>query len=160
MFHYTPQKDFYSLNVILSFHCKAGNLKLARKLGKRFHDIVIKIGLDKNIFVCNGLLSVYAKCGVMKDVQIFSVIDEPNEVTFTSMMGGLGSIDGVFEALEMFRVMCRKGVRIDFVFLSAVLIVCAKEEEYGESGCSEDSDRLSCNVVLGEQVHGLVIKLG
>ncbi|GMI84974.1 hypothetical protein like AT4G20770 [Hibiscus trionum] len=222
-FNYTPHKDIYSWNAILSSHCKAGNLNFAHKvfeqmpernvvswnnlislmvkngyqekaldvyklmvsegflpthvtfasvlsacgsvldlqLGKRCHGLVIKIGLDKNIFVCNGLLSVYAKCGVIRDaVQIFSDIDEPNEVTFTSMMGGLGSIDGVFEALEMFRMMCRKGVRIDSVSLSAVLTVCAKGGEYGESGCSADSDRLSCNVVLGEQVHGLAIKLG
>ncbi|KAE8672872.1 hypothetical protein F3Y22_tig00111834pilonHSYRG00280 [Hibiscus syriacus] len=130
------------------------------QLGKRCHDLVIKIGLDKNIFVCNGLLSVYANCGIMRDVQYFWDIDEPNEVTFTSMMGGLGSIDGVFEALGMCRVMCRKRFRIDFVSLSAVLTVCTKGGEYGESGCYEDSDRLTCNAVLGEQVHGLAIKLG
>lgn len=131
------------------------------QLGKRCHGLVIKIGLDKNIFVCNGLLSVYAKCGVMREaVQIFADIDEPNEVTFTSMMGGLGRIDGVVEALEMFRMMSRKGVRIDSISLSAVLSVCAKGGEYDEFGCYENGDRLLRNVVLGEQIHGLAFKLG
>ncbi|XVE90504.1 hypothetical protein DITRI_Ditri20bG0083000 [Diplodiscus trichospermus] len=131
------------------------------QLGKRCHGLAIKIDLDKNIFVCNGLLSVYAKCGIMREaVKVFEDIDEPNEVTFTAMMGGLGNIDGVFEALEMFRIMCRKGVRMDSVSLSAVLSVCAKGGEYGEFGCYEENDRFLSNVVLGEQVHGLAVKLG
>ncbi|KAK6243834.1 hypothetical protein QUC31_010243 [Theobroma cacao] len=131
------------------------------ELGKRCHGLVIKIGLDKNIFVCNGLLSVYAKCGVMKEaIKVFGDIDDPNEVTFTTMMGGLGKIDGVFEALEMFRMMRRKGVQIDSVSLSAVLSACTKGGEYGEFGCCRENDRFLCSVVLGEQVHGLVVKLG
>ncbi|XVF30411.1 hypothetical protein REPUB_Repub16aG0054900 [Reevesia pubescens] len=60
----------------------------------------------------------------------------------------------------MFRMMCRKGVRIDSVSLSAVLSVCAKGGEFGEFGCYEENDRFLCNVVLGEQVHGLALKLG
>ncbi|XP_022718533.1 pentatricopeptide repeat-containing protein At4g20770 [Durio zibethinus] len=131
------------------------------QLGKRCHGLAIKIGLDKNIFVCNGLLSVYAKCGVMREAaKVFGDIHEPNEVSFTTMMGGLGNIHGVFEALEMFRIMHRKRVRMDSVSLSAVLNVCAKGGEYGEFGCYEENDRFLYNVVLGEQVHGLSVKLG
>ncbi|XP_021281695.1 pentatricopeptide repeat-containing protein At4g20770 isoform X1 [Herrania umbratica] len=154
-------EGFWPTHVTFASVLSACGSVLNLELGKRCHGLVIKIGLDKNIFVCNGLLSVYAKCGVVKEaIKVFGDIDDPNEVTFTTMMGGLGKINGVFEALEMFRMMCRKGVQIDSVSLSAVLSACAKVGEYGEFGCYEENYRFLCNVVLGEQVHGLVVKLG
>ncbi|KAM7264562.1 hypothetical protein ACFE04_002245 [Oxalis oulophora] len=118
--------------------------------GRRCHGVAIKIGLDTNMYVCNALLNMYAKCGkISYAVKIFVEMDEPNEVTFTTLMGGLAQTDRVSEALDIFRLMCRKGVCIDSVSLSSVLAVCAR--------CGgEQNDGASC----GQQVHGLTVKLG
>ncbi|XP_044508716.1 pentatricopeptide repeat-containing protein At4g20770-like [Mangifera indica] len=129
--------------------------------GRRCHGLAVKIGLDKNIYVGNALLCVYAKCGWTKcAVRVFGEMDEPNEVSFTTMMGGLALTDRVGEALEMFRLMCRKGVCIDSVSLSSVLGVCARGGSRGDSdGFVENDDGFFSNV-HGKQVHCLTIKLG
>ncbi|XLR52715.1 hypothetical protein S83_003387 [Arachis hypogaea] len=122
--------------------------------GRKNHGVVIKLGLDGNIYVVNALLSMYAKCGLSGDViRVFDDIDEPNEVTFTTMMGGLAQMNQVKEALEMFRLMLQKGVHVDSVSLSSILGVCAK-------GGFDERDIGLCNQSHGKQVHTLSIKLG
>ncbi|XLR42772.1 hypothetical protein HN51_026799 [Arachis hypogaea] len=97
---------------------------------------------------------MYAKCGLSGDViRVFDDIDEPNEVTFTTMMGGLAQMNQVKEALEMFRLMLQKGVHVDSVSLSSILGVCAK-------GGFDEKDIGLCNQSHGKQVHTLSIKLG
>lgn len=131
---------------------------LAVEHGRRCHGVVIKIGLEENMYVGNALLCMYAKCGLIRDAtQVFGDMAEPNEVTFTAMMGGLKQTDRVTEALEMFRLMCRKGVRIDSVSLSSMLGVCAKG--CGEFGVYDHIDGIPSNV-NGQQIHGLTVKLG
>ncbi|CAN0911639.1 Pentatricopeptide repeat-containing protein At4g20770 [Linum grandiflorum] len=122
------------------------------ELGKRCHCLALKIGLELNKYVGNGLLCVYAKCGLLREATgLFKEIPEPSEVTFTVMMGGLAKSDRVAEALEMFKLMCRKGIRVDSVSLSSVLGVCAKETGQNDS---KDGN------IHGKQVHGLGIRLG
>lgn len=131
---------------------------LAVEHGRRCHGLVIKIGLEENMYVGNALLCMYAKCGLIRDAtQVFGDMAEPNEVTFTAMMGGLKQTDRVTKALEMFRLMCRKGVRIDSVSLSSMLGVCAKG--CGEFGVYDHIDGIPSNV-NGQQIHGLTVKLG
>ncbi|XP_030925207.1 pentatricopeptide repeat-containing protein At4g20770-like [Quercus lobata] len=129
------------------------------KSGRRCHGLVIKIGLDVNMYVANALLCMYAKCGLLRDaIRVFEDMPEHNEVTFTAMMGGLVQTDRVVEALEMFRLMCRKGIGIDSVSLSSILGVCARGV-CGDFGQDDLNAVLSYNV-HGQQVHGLTIKLG
>ena len=73
------------------------------------------------------------------------------------MMGGLVQTDRVVEALEMFRLMCRKGIGIDSVSLSCILGDCARGV-CGDFGQDDLNAVLSYNV-HGQQVHGLTIKL-
>uniref|UniRef100_A0A0R0HAE9 Pentacotripeptide-repeat region of PRORP domain-containing protein n=1 Tax=Glycine max TaxID=3847 RepID=A0A0R0HAE9_SOYBN len=97
--------------------------------GRRNHGVVVKVGLQSNIYVVNALLYMYAKCRLNADaLRVFRDIPEPNEVTFTTMMGGLAQTNQVKEAPELFRLMLRKGIRVDSVSLSSILGVCAKGE--------------------------------
>ncbi|XP_057420442.1 pentatricopeptide repeat-containing protein At4g20770 [Lotus japonicus] len=129
---------------------------LDENCGRRNHGVVIKVGLDSNIYVGNSLLSMYVKCGLHGDaVRVFWDIPEPNEVTFTTMMGGLAQTNQVKEALELFRNMLRKGIPVDSVSLSSILGVCAK------GGSGEREKFLSdYSHVQGEQIHALSVKLG
>lgn len=69
---------------------------LASERGRTCHGLAIKIGLDKNMYVGNALLCMYAKCGLISDaIQVFGDMPEPNEVTFTAMMGGLAQMDSL-----------------------------------------------------------------
>ncbi|EXB59779.1 hypothetical protein L484_010890 [Morus notabilis] len=127
--------------------------------GQRCHGLVLKIGLEKNKYVSNALLSMYAKCGLISDaVQVFDDMSEPNEVTFTALMSGLAQTDRVLKALQLFRMMLRKGIHIDSVSLSSIMGVCAR------GGSKEfsvfDQHDAFCSNMSGKQVHCLTIKLG
>jgi len=125
--------------------------------GRRNHGLVLKVGFDCNIYVSNALLCMYAKCGLNEDAfRVFEEIDEPNEVTFTTMMGGLSQTNQVKEALELFRLMLRKGIRVDSVSLSTILGICAKGVSFG---VCDDSRGLSTNA-QGKQIHTLAVKHG
>ncbi|KAL5577825.1 hypothetical protein UlMin_019524 [Ulmus minor] len=127
--------------------------------GRRCHGLVVKIGLERNMYVGNALLSMYAKCGCIGDaVRVFDDMPEPNEVTFTALMSGLARTDRVLDALQMFRLMLRKEIHIDSVSLSSILGVCAKGG-FREFDLYDQNDRFCCNV-SGQQVHCLTIKLG
>ncbi|KAK9267908.1 hypothetical protein L1049_010345 [Liquidambar formosana] len=146
--HFTLASVFSACGALVDVEC-----------GRGCHGIAIKIGLDKNMYVGNALLCMYTKCRLMGDaIKAFEDIPEPNEVSFTAMMGGLAETDEVEEALKMFMLMHRSRICIDSVSLSAVLGVCAREG-CGESGLHDQCDRFSCNV-HGQQVHGLTLKLG
>jgi hypothetical protein len=87
--HITFATVFSACGALLDAHC-----------GRRNHGLVIKVGLDSNIYVGNALLCMYSKCGLNGDaLRAFEDILEPNEVTFTTMMGGLSQTNQVKEAL-------------------------------------------------------------
>ncbi|KAG7542109.1 Pentatricopeptide repeat [Arabidopsis thaliana x Arabidopsis arenosa] len=124
-------------------------------IGMRCHGVAVKTGLDKNIFVGNALLSMYAKCGFMVDygVRVFRSISEPNEVSFTTVISGLARENKVLEAVHMFRLMCEKGVQVDCVCLSNILSISVPRE-----GC--DSLSVIYGDVLGKQIHSFSLRLG
>ncbi|CAH1449373.1 unnamed protein product [Lactuca virosa] len=113
--------------------------------GCECHAFSTKIGLDKNIYVGNALLGMYAKCGhIHNAIKAFEDLPEVNEVSFTSMVGALGETDHINDAFHMFQSMHRIGIQIDAISMSSILGVCAR------SGNNE----------LGQQFHDLTIKLG
>lgn len=126
--------------------------------GRRCHGVVVKVGLDGNMYVENAMVGMYAKCGSMEEaIQIFDGMSQPNEVSCTSLMGGLSQTNRVEDALRMFGKMHRNAIRIDPVALSSILGVCAKCED-GESSANK---RFSFwRNAYGQQIHALVIKLG
>lgn len=129
------------------------------EFGKRSHGLVVKFGLDRNLYVVNALLCMYTKCGLARDaIHVFRDIADPNEVTFTIMMGGLAQTNQIREALEMCRLMLRNGIHIDSVSLSSILGVCSKGgfEEIGFYGQNYGFSP----TVQGKAIHTLSIKLG
>lgn len=130
-----------------------------RMCGKECHGVAIKLGLDTNVYVGNASLGMYAKCGMVGDaVKAFWDLTEPNEISFTALMGGLVEADRIEEAFDMFKLMHRNGIRIDSVSLSSVLGVCAKGGS-GDFGAISDDD-CELHIVPGKQIHGLTVKLG
>ncbi|KAF8028829.1 hypothetical protein BT93_E1480 [Corymbia citriodora subsp. variegata] len=129
------------------------------EVGRRCHGLAVKIGLEKNIYVGNALLCMYAKCERIEDaIWAFRDLPDPNEVSFTAMMHGLAQIDRVPEAIEMFKLMCRQGIPIDAISLSSVLGVCSSGG-YDETSLDSCGGGHSC-ILQGQQVHSLMIKLG
>lgn len=129
------------------------------EFGRKSHGLVVKVGLDRNLYVVNALLFMYSKCGLARDaMHIFRDIPDPNEVSFTTMMGGLARTNQAREAFEMCRLMLRKGIHIDSVSLSTILGICSKGG-FEEIGLYVQNYGLP-PTVLGKEVHALSIKLG
>ncbi|KAF5200363.1 Pentatricopeptide repeat-containing protein [Thalictrum thalictroides] len=135
-----------------------GNLLFVEH-GRCCHGLVIKVGIDCNKYVENAVVGMYAKCGCMGEaVRAFDQMSQPNEVSFTSMIGGLAQTEHVDEALRMFSKMHRKGIRIDPVAFSSILGVCARGEAGEPKGSDEKCEFPSYR--YGQQVHGLTSKFG
>ncbi|KAG5530415.1 hypothetical protein RHGRI_025386 [Rhododendron griersonianum] len=146
--HFTLASVFSACGALVDVDC-----------GMECHGVAIKIGLDKNVFVANALLCMYAKCRCIEDsIRAFGDLPIPNEVSFTAMMGILADSDRVEEAFSMFRTMHRTGIRIDSVSLSSVMGVCARDRR-GQFGITSEAYGFSSNM-HGHQIHGLSVKLG
>ncbi|KAF7132046.1 hypothetical protein RHSIM_Rhsim09G0006000 [Rhododendron simsii] len=146
--HFTLASVFSACGALVDVDC-----------GMECHGVAIKIGLDKNVFVANALLCMYAKCRCIEDsIRAFGDLPIPNEVSFTAMMGVLADSDRVEEAFSMFRTMHRTGIRIDPVSLSSVMGVCARDRR-GQFGITSEAYGFSSNM-HGHQIHGLSVKLG
>ncbi|XP_078436659.1 pentatricopeptide repeat-containing protein At4g20770-like [Wolffia australiana] len=112
-------------------------------LGRAWHGLAVRIGLEIDGIVENALVGMYCKCGGSSEgMKIFDGIRQPNEVAFTAMMGGLLKDGSMKEALLLFSKMRKKGISVDCVAISTVLAACAV-------------DRTD---VLGEQIHAIVVK--
>ncbi|KAI9186298.1 hypothetical protein LWI28_016016 [Acer negundo] len=74
--------------------------------GLQIHGAVIKVGLDSNLFIGNGLVSMYGKCGCL--VVARRVLDEmPSRdvVSWNSMVAGYAQSGRFDDALEVCREM-------------------------------------------------------
>ncbi|KAK9682147.1 hypothetical protein RND81_10G053600 [Saponaria officinalis] len=120
------------------------------EFGRLCHGFAVKVGVIENMFVGNALLNLYCKCRCVGDaVRVFEELSDPNEVSFTALMGGLVESRRTEDALGVFKLMHRTRVCIDAVSLSSIVNACTKGE----------NDGLSFKV-HGTLVHGLCVKLG
>ncbi|KAH7288582.1 hypothetical protein KP509_31G032600 [Ceratopteris richardii] len=106
-------------------------IKLCSKLGNveqgmRFHDQVIKRGLDANIVIGNSIVSMYSSCGNMIEAySMFEQLPSRNVVTWASMVSGYTKIGDGASALKLFERMKIEDIEADRVMLMGVLDACA-----------------------------------
>ncbi|KAI3496174.1 hypothetical protein L1887_38528 [Cichorium endivia] len=145
LYHDMNQSGFLPTNFTLASVLSACGALKHLNSGCSSHAFATKIGLDKNLYVGNALLAMYAKCGhTYNAVKAFEDLPEVNEVSFTTMMGALGETDHIEDAFHMFQKMHKIGIKIDAISMSSILGVCARSLIDG----------------LGQQFHGLIIRLG
>lgn len=95
-------------------------------MGKQIHCLVMKIGLDSNVFVSNALIDVYAKCERMEDsTSLFERSKNKNDVTWNTMIVGYCQLGDGEKALMMFKDMLEHNLVPTEVTYSSVLRACA-----------------------------------
>ncbi|XP_059648532.1 pentatricopeptide repeat-containing protein At3g05340 [Cornus florida] len=89
-------------------------------LGKQIHSIVIKKSFSSNLFVSNGLINMYSKCGDFgESVKIFIRMPQRNSVSWNSMIAAFARHGDGSRALQLFEEMKLEGVEpTDVTFLS------------------------------------------
>ncbi|KAL2249326.1 UNVERIFIED_CONTAM: Pentatricopeptide repeat-containing protein, mitochondrial [Sesamum indicum] len=148
--------DIYTYSILLSV---CGDLP-ATEWGKQTHCCIIKPGLDSNVVVGSALIDVYAKCGRLNDARkVFNILPGKNLVSWNAMITGYAQHGFGREALEIYDLMLRNGVKPNDITFIGILSSCghvgALEEalhHFGsmtnDFGVTPRPDHLACIVSL------------
>ncbi|KNA03358.1 hypothetical protein SOVF_210000 [Spinacia oleracea] len=127
----------YLLNNLLNLYVKCGLTPVAHQL---FDEMPVK-----NMFSCNTIVSGYAKGGRMGDASfVFRQIQDPDSVSWTSMIVGYYHLGYYGNALKLFLGMIKDGVSPTQFTITSVLAACANMRDLN----------------LGRKVHSFVVKHG
>ncbi|KAM3400807.1 hypothetical protein ACQJBY_005570 [Aegilops geniculata] len=89
-------------------------------LGKQIHALVIKKCFGRNIYVCNGLINMYSKCGELQEsVQVFDETPSKNSISWNSIIAAFARHGQGSEVFQLFESMKADGANpTDVTFLS------------------------------------------
>eukprot|EP01018_Ginkgo_biloba_P006956 Gb_01592 [translate_table: standard] len=94
--------------------------------GKYVHAHIIKAGSEQNLYLGNNLVSMYTKCGSLRDARrVFDRMSRRSVVSWTAMIAGYAQNGHAEEALELFNRMQCDGVKPDNFTFSIVVKACA-----------------------------------
>ncbi|CAA2989361.1 pentatricopeptide repeat-containing At3g53360, mitochondrial-like [Olea europaea subsp. europaea] len=97
----------------------------ATEWGKQTHCCVIKPGFDSNVVVGSALVDMYAKCGRLDDAKkVFNILPNKNLVSWNSMIAGYAQHGLWMEALEIYDIMLKNGVKPNDITFIGVLSSC------------------------------------
>ncbi|KAE8673792.1 protein kinase PINOID 2-like [Hibiscus syriacus] len=115
-------------------------------LGLELHTLVIKSGLDSEVFVGNALITMYARWKRLEQARM--VFDEmPNKdlVSWNAILSGYSQEDGYgLEAMWTFIEMVKQRIKLDNVSYTGAVSACSHQR----------------NLEVGRQIHGLCTKSG
>ncbi|KAF2285029.1 hypothetical protein GH714_036027 [Hevea brasiliensis] len=124
---------------------KACSALLALDVGRRVHGQVFRYGFEADVFVQNGLVAFYAKCGqILKANVVFDGLSDRTIVSWTSLISGYAQNGEPVEALRIFSQMRKMNVKPDWIALVSVLKAYTEVEDLEH----------------GKSIHGFVIKMG
>ncbi|OMO76147.1 hypothetical protein CCACVL1_15849 [Corchorus capsularis] len=113
--------DAVAITSILHACARNGSLEN----GKDVHDYIKANGMDSNLFVCNALMDMYAKCGSMEDANsVFSQMTVKDVISWNTMIGGYSKNCLPNEALELFAAMIEEP-KPDSRTMACILPACA-----------------------------------
>ncbi|KAA8545112.1 hypothetical protein F0562_019896 [Nyssa sinensis] len=114
-------------------------------INKMMHALVFSNGYEREITVANALITSYCKCGCFSSGRrVFDEIFERNVITWTALISGLAQNEFYEESLKLFvKMRCGLVDPNSLTYLSS-LLACSGLQALGE----------------GQQIHGLVCKLG
>ncbi|KAL2967117.1 hypothetical protein AAZX31_16G157300 [Glycine max] len=98
--------DHYTYPCVLKACSCSDNLRI----GLQLHGAVFKVGLDLNLFVGNGLVALYGKCGCLPEARrVLDEMQSKDVVSWNSMVAGYAQNMQFDDALDICREM--DGVR-------------------------------------------------
>ena len=113
------------------------------RTGRAVHAQVVKATEDPDQVVNNALVRLYSEDGRFEEaIRVFDEMPQRNVVSWNSLIGGLVKKEGVFEAMEAFRIMQGKGMGFSWVTLTTILPVCARVTA----------------LVSGKEIHAVMVK--
>ncbi|XP_077242158.1 pentatricopeptide repeat (PPR-like) superfamily protein [Tasmannia lanceolata] len=95
--------------------------------GRQLHSCVLKMGIDRNIFVSCALIDMYSKCGSIEDARgVFDEMPEKTVVGWNSIIAGYALLGYSEEALDLYYEMQNSSVKMDHFTYSIFISICAR----------------------------------
>ncbi|KAI9161198.1 hypothetical protein LWI28_015378 [Acer negundo] len=114
-------------NYTFPFLLKGFKRDVALEFGKELHCHAVKFGFESNLFVQNGLISMYSLCGEIDMARgIFDMCCKDDVVTWNVMFSGYNRVKQYDETKKLFSEMERKPVLPTSVTIVLVLSACSK----------------------------------
>ncbi|KAF5185387.1 Pentatricopeptide repeat-containing protein [Thalictrum thalictroides] len=126
--------------ILLKSCAEAENLEF----GKTIHSRIVGTDLEKDVYVVNNLINLYAKCGCLEIARnVFDEMSNRNEVTWTTMISIYNQRGFLDESLKLYSLMkLDSRVRPNAFTYSIALNSCAKLR----------------NLKMGVEIHEDVVK--
>lgn len=98
----------------------------ALDLGKWVHAYAESFGYKQNVYVCNGLIDMYAKCGVVESaVRVFRNMDKKDLISWNTIINGLAVHGHGADALNLFNEMRTARGKLDGITFIGILCACS-----------------------------------
>ncbi|KAJ0967319.1 hypothetical protein J5N97_024236 [Dioscorea zingiberensis] len=119
--------DQYTLGSVLKSVANAVEVDFGRQL----HALMVKTGLDQNLFSGSALVDVYAKCRAVEDAYlVFVLMQERNSVTWNSVIAGCAQLGELGKAFQLLDEMERQEVAPDEATFASILTLIDKPAYY------------------------------
>ncbi|RYR44908.1 hypothetical protein Ahy_A08g041181 isoform D [Arachis hypogaea] len=117
-----PKPNEFALASLLSV---SGSMALLEP-GKQVHAHVLCIGLDHEAMVHSALISMYSKCGSLKEAsKIFDGTKTNDIISWTAMINGYAEHGCSQKAIHLFEKIPSIGLKPDYVTFIGVLTACS-----------------------------------
>lgn len=114
-------------------------------LGRRVHAQSVKFGCRSTVFVCNSLINMYSKCGLVEEAKaVFRQMETRDMVSWNTLMAGLLLNEHQLEALQLFHDSRASMAKLSQSTYSTVIKLCANLKQ----------------LALARQLHSCVLKHG
>ncbi|KVH90678.1 pentatricopeptide repeat-containing protein At2g27610 [Cynara cardunculus var. scolymus] len=113
--------------------------------GMQVHTMVVKFGFELTTYVCNSLISMYSRSGMIRcAIAVFGGMEVRDAVSWNGMIAGLVTNGNYLVALDLFHKMRLSGVKLTQPIFVTILKLCANIKE----------------IHLAKQLHCVVSKNG
>lgn len=142
-----------TLGTVLSACARVNDLSR----GRRIHSYAVKSGSCLDLMVCNTLVSMYAKCGIIDDaMRFFDEMDLKDTVSYSAVISGCVQNGNAEEALQIFRKMQFYRIDPDLATMIGFLPACSHLAALQHGACGHSysivrgftTDISICNAVI------------
>ncbi|KAK9671409.1 hypothetical protein RND81_12G028200 [Saponaria officinalis] len=120
------ESDFHVDPFIVSSIAAACANMATLELGKQVHGLVVRVGFDRDLFICNALVDMYGKCSDLLSAKlIFGQMSERDVVSWTSIIVGTAQHGLAMEALTLYDKMVLEGVKPNAVTFLGLIYACS-----------------------------------
>ncbi|KAG6474931.1 pentatricopeptide repeat-containing protein At3g24000, mitochondrial-like isoform X1 [Zingiber officinale] len=132
----------------------------AERIGNQIIAHTIKVGLNSDISVANGIITMYSKCGKIAEARkTFDSILEKDLVSWNSIMTAYSQHGQGKETIKVFQRMISNGIKPDYISYVAVLSGCSHSGLVEEGKFYFNSMSRSHNIAPGLEHFACMVDL-